>query len=823
MNARGLAASLAVVVTAALVLTTGEAANAAPEPPVIVVCPDVATYTLNTVPGGCNTMTTALTDAGVSGTPTRIEMMPGEYCPFEIDYGIEPLTIVGVGMAGIASGSPAVPEAALTTITWIDNPTCGAIPASVISLPGGRYQGNGINPATVTLQNITIQAANTGASGPTEGITASQGGSMDLRDVIVEGAGAVGLNYQTLTGDDTDTFTITNSEFANNAGTAIQSSSADARAASSPIGIVEETTIDSNGNGIVPGQGPLLLVNDTIANNGAGINDTDTDGQVIAKNTIVANNGASNDRDCYPSGPAYSFIWENGGFGGSTTNLTGTSCPKPAQVVVGGGTNPNNDITYSGSIATADIANGGPTPSDYPPTQAIAEGDTASCFPTGTDQREYPYTSGSACDIGALQTTATAPTPTGSADPSSHAFGTVAQGVQQQLAVTLSNSSNGLLGVSGVSFTSGAPDYSVGNDQCTFDALDGDAGSTCEVDIQFAPSSSGTDDGTLEFGTTAGPVDVDFTGAGGSVASVPDQPSAPTVTAGNTIADLAWSAGTNTGPTIATVTGYDTRYSSNGGSTWTPGPSTVGVTSTSTTVTGLTNGTSYVFEVAATSTVGDSAWSDPSAAVAPHPPADSSALSISRSTTISYGKSTVVSGTLTDTKTGKPVSGASVALKARAGVSGSFTTLTTKVTGSTGAVSVTVKPKVNSQYEWVYTATTAHKAVTSGVATIKVGQVVSITVKPKKVKHRKKVSVFGTVSPSASGKTVVLQRLVGGKWKKVGSATVRKQNLPTKKIVVSYLFHYKPKKKGKVSLRVISAATATNTAGTSATKKLKVT
>jgi len=64
------------------------------------------------------------------------------------------------------------------------------------------------------------------------------------------------------------------------------------------------------------------------------------------------------------------------------------------------------------------------------------------------------------------------------------------------------------------------------------------------------------------------------------------------------------------------ITDYTVQYSSNGGSTWSVfshSPSTA----TSVTVTGLTNGTSYVFRVAAVDSSGTGSWSGHSAAVVP--------------------------------------------------------------------------------------------------------------------------------------------------------------------------------------------------------------
>jgi len=80
---------------------------------------------------------------------------------------------------------------------------------------------------------------------------------------------------------------------------------------------------------------------------------------------------------------------------------------------------------------------------------------------------------------------------------------------------------------------------------------------------------------------------------------LPAAPTGVTATAGNAQATVSWTAPTSAAP----ITDYYVQYSSNGGSTWTTfsdGTSTA----TSATVTGLTNGTSYTFRVAAVSGVG---------------------------------------------------------------------------------------------------------------------------------------------------------------------------------------------------------------------------
>jgi hypothetical protein len=103
---------------------------------------------------------------------------------------------------------------------------------------------------------------------------------------------------------------------------------------------------------------------------------------------------------------------------------------------------------------------------------------------------------------------------------------------------------------------------------------------------------------------------------GGSVADtrwdlfLPAAPTSVTAVTGDTQATLSWTA-----PTVAvSVTDYIIQYSSNSGSSWTTfadGTSTA----TSATVTGLTNGTSYVFRVAAVNGVGTGAYSSASSSV----------------------------------------------------------------------------------------------------------------------------------------------------------------------------------------------------------------
>lgn len=94
--------------------------------------------------------------------------------------------------------------------------------------------------------------------------------------------------------------------------------------------------------------------------------------------------------------------------------------------------------------------------------------------------------------------------------------------------------------------------------------------------------------------------------------ATPGVPGSPTGTPGDGQVSLTWSA-----PTLGSPpTDYEVQYSSNAGSTWTTFTDGVGTT-TSATVTGLTNGTGYIFRVRALNALGEGPYGSASGTITP--------------------------------------------------------------------------------------------------------------------------------------------------------------------------------------------------------------
>jgi surface protein len=112
---------------------------------------------------------------------------------------------------------------------------------------------------------------------------------------------------------------------------------------------------------------------------------------------------------------------------------------------------------------------------------------------------------------------------------------------------------------------------------------------------------------------------------GGGQATTPGAPTNLAGTSGNAQVALTWTAPSDNGG--ASISNYYYKYSSDSGSTWST-PALTGSSSASYTVTGLTNGTAYIFQVAAVNSAGTGSYSTSSASVSPTAPTTTTTTTI---------------------------------------------------------------------------------------------------------------------------------------------------------------------------------------------------
>jgi len=337
-----------------------------------------------------------------------------------------------------------------------------------------------------------------------------------------------------------------------------------------------------------------------------------------------------------------------------------------------------------------------------------------------------------------------------------------------------------------------------------------------------AASVTGLTDGTayiFRVAATNGVGIGTFSDTSGAVtpATVPDVPTEVTAVAGDQQASVSWQPPANGGTAI---TSYDVRYSGDGGTTWTS--AAVAFTHSPATVTGLTNGTDYVFEVAALNDVGLGGYSTPSTAVTPW--RDASSLTNNASMTVKYGTTVVLSTTLRDTTTGLTMGGYAVQLLARTSTGVPWHVVTTASTSWVGTAKVSVKPSARTLYMWQFNGVPGHAAAGSGTQTVSVAQVVTVAQTATSIVHGGVVKFYGVVSPNEVNQYVYLQVLLGGSWKTTAvKAQIVKQRLPNGVTTVGYVLALKTGSTGSFSYRVNRPATLANAAGVSKTVTLRVT
>ncbi len=187
-------------------------------------------------------------------------------------------------------------------------------------------------------------------------------------------------------------------------------------------------------------------------------------------------------------------------------------------------------------------------------------------------------------------------------------------------------------------------------------------------------------------------------------ASVPAAPTGLNATAGDTQASLSWTAPFSDGG--AAITDYLIEYSSDGGGTWSTFIHAAS-TATTATVTGLTNGTSYMFRVSAINSVGTGAVSSTASATPATVPGAPTGLN-----SVPGDGQVALSWTAPTSDGGSPITGYTVAMSTDGGATffqtmsvGNSTTATwTGITN--GASYVFMVAASNSGGTGAYSATT---------------------------------------------------------------------------------------------------------------------
>ena len=169
---------------------------------------------------------------------------------------------------------------------------------------------------------------------------------------------------------------------------------------------------------------------------------------------------------------------------------------------------------------------------------------------------------------------------------------------------------------------------------------------------------------------------------------LPDAPGSPTVVPGNSQLAVSWTAPAGNGQTIRD---YDVQYSSDSGATWQEFDSSATSTDTTATVTGLTNGTTYLVQVRAGNLNGDGAWSLSTTATAGVPVAPSAPALTSGNLSLeaSWAAPATNGSDITDYDVQYRAAGSSTWTDWKA--SETNTTATTTITGLTNGTSYEVR------------------------------------------------------------------------------------------------------------------------------------
>jgi len=251
---------------------------------------------------------------------------------------------------------------------------------------------------------------------------------------------------------------------------------------------------------------------------------------------------------------------------------------------------------------------------------------------------------------------------------------------------------------------------------------------------------------------------------------------------------VATSSATNVTNTTATLNAtvnpdkQATTYNFQYGTTTSYGTSTASQTtgsgnasqSVSADITGLTPSTTYHFRVVATNPSGTTQGADQTFTTTPSgsgpPPAETVTLT-ARPHPITYGGTTVLSGSLT----GPKVDGVKLTLQSHPKTSGTFQNVATATTNATGGYAFAAqKPLVNTRYQ-VVTQGTPGGSATSPTVLVNVRIRVTLRVSDLTPAKGQSVRFFGTTAPSENGRILAVQRRTStGGWVTVARTTLRR-------------------------------------------------
>jgi hypothetical protein len=278
-------------------------------------------------------------------------------------------------------------------------------------------------------------------------------------------------------------------------------------------------------------------------------------------------------------------------------------------------------------------------------------------------------------------------------------------------------------------------------------------------------------------------------------AGLPGAPASVTATAGHAEVTVSWTASNANG---SPVTSYTVTRS--------PGNVTKTVTGLTTTFTGLTNGATYQFTVKATNAVGTGAGTLSNFVV----PTWVTGLTEAATSRITSGGTSTVSGRLTRSD-GVGIVGASIRIYRRVSPATTYTYVRTVTTGSGGVWSTTFTLTRNTRFYAKFLGATGFDPATSPIRLT----AVRYKVTPSYALSGRTLTVTGSVSPNAAGRTVYLRhRRSDGTYVILRSGTVTSTGRFTLVRTLS---------PGLYSLDVYIGASTTNVAGDSAQRSTRIT